>query len=158
MDGKGTEDFSTCAHHHTIFKRGVALAFIPSGTAKRNTMIKRDIITNFGSFTNHHTHAMIDKKTFANFCARMNLNTCGKSAKRGKQSSRAFVFFFPEFMGHTMHDQSMNPRVGGEDFQRIACSRITCKYSLNVFFKLFNHWNDPPLFFSMNHWLRPVRG
>ena len=44
--------------------------------AKGNTMIQGNIFANFCCFANHHTHAMIHKKAFANFGARMDFNTC----------------------------------------------------------------------------------
>jgi hypothetical protein len=51
---------------------------------------------------------MIDKKAFTNFCTGMNFNPCCKRLKEENKRAATFTFFFPEFMCHTMHDQSMN--------------------------------------------------
>ncbi len=42
-------------------------------------MVKSDIVTNFRSFTNNHTHTVVDKEAAANFSPGMDLNT-GKPA------------------------------------------------------------------------------
>src|SRR5690606_25739191 len=106
----------TGTHHHAIFQGGMTFAFIPGGTAQGHAVIKRNIITNFSSFTNYHAHAMVDKETATNFCTWVNFNTCGKTAKRRQQASRAFTLFLPKFMSNTMHNQCMYARISRESF------------------------------------------
>ncbi len=53
----------------------MALTLIPTGTTQSHTLIQGNIITHFGRFADNDAHTMINKKTTANFRARMNLNT-----------------------------------------------------------------------------------
>ena len=73
--------------HYTITDCGVPLTLIPAGTTERNTLIKRDIITNHRSFTDHNTHTVVDKEATTNGCSRVNFNA-GKPTGQGRDRAR----------------------------------------------------------------------
>ena len=51
-------------------------------------MVKRAVITNFSSFTNDNTHAMINKKSITNDSTRVNFNTCHKTCKMCRHTGK----------------------------------------------------------------------
>src|SRR5690349_2685488 len=71
-----TEDRGSRPNHHPITDRRMPLATYISGAAKRYALVKKDVITDFRSFANHHACSVIDKHAFADFRPGMNLDAC----------------------------------------------------------------------------------
>ena len=80
---KRPQHLGSRTNHHTVFQGRVALALAPAGATQGNAVIQGHVITDFCGFTDHHTHAVIDKETTANFGTGVNFNTGEPARKRG---------------------------------------------------------------------------
>ena len=57
-----------------MFQSGVALALVPARTPQGHTLIQGHVIPDFGGFTNHDTHPVINKETTPDLGPRVNFN------------------------------------------------------------------------------------
>ena len=82
-DRDAAENFCPRPDHHMIPQGGMALAALFTGAAERHALKQRDVVSDFGGFSDHHTHTMIDKKRGADLCTRMNLDSGQPSRELG---------------------------------------------------------------------------
>ena len=68
-------------HHHAVAQRRMPLAFLAARTAQRHVLVQQHVIADFGGFADHHTHAMVDKKTPANGGAGMDFDAGHKTGE-----------------------------------------------------------------------------
>jgi hypothetical protein len=74
-------------------------------------MIYQDIIGDFRSLPDHHTHAMVNKEASANLRAGVDFNTGQKTAQVGNQPSRPAPAATPEPMRQPMPQHGMQPGI-----------------------------------------------
>src|SRR5690554_4408878 len=142
-DGNGAEHLGTGTADNVITQRRVPLALVPACSPQRYAVIKGHVVANLGGFTNHDTHAVIDKKTSPDGCARMYLNTGQPARKIGDHPCRPFEILAPEPVGQTMEPDRMQPGVGRQHFKRIARRRVPMKYRAYVFTYPIKHLTCP---------------
>src|SRR5580658_4323391 len=81
------QNLRAATNHHVVEKRRMPLAALLAGPAERHTLVKRDIVTDHGSLTNHHAHAVIDEQTTADLRPGMDLDA-GEQARHLRQPAR----------------------------------------------------------------------
>src|SRR5579884_4109519 len=75
-----TEDLGTSADDDAVTNGGMPfLAAVEASAAERDTLIYRDVVTDFGRLADYDSHAMIDKQMLPNSRSRMNFNAGQKS-------------------------------------------------------------------------------
>src|SRR4249919_1773721 len=74
--GHRTKDRRAAEDRDRVLDRGVALDTLRRCTTERYTLVDRHIIADFGCLTDNDTHAVVNKKTPADFRTGMNLDAC----------------------------------------------------------------------------------
>src|SRR5436305_10375551 len=75
------EHRSSRADHDTIAQGWVPLAALVTSAADRNSLIKQDIIPDFGCLADYDSQTVVDEQPFADCGSRMNLNSCDETGK-----------------------------------------------------------------------------
>src|SRR5690606_6484232 len=81
---KRAQNFGPRPNDDTVMQRRMALSFIPTGTTQGDALIQSHVITDFGRFTNHHAHSVVNEKASPDARTRMNLDT-GQPATNRRQ-------------------------------------------------------------------------
>lgn len=93
-DLKGAEHLRTGTDHHVIAQRRMTFAAMFTGTAECHTLINSAVIAHLRRFTDDNGTAVIDENALADFCSRMNLNSC-QAARNLADRTGAKKCFFP---------------------------------------------------------------
>jgi hypothetical protein len=73
-DSERTEYFGSRADQHVVSDGWVPFADVLAGSAQGDALIDGAPVADFSSFPNHHAHAVVDEKAFANGGSRMNFD------------------------------------------------------------------------------------
>src|SRR5580704_7417904 len=80
------ENFRSVANHHVIFDRGMSLTVLLSSAAKSDSLIQSHVVADDRGLADHHTNAMIDEKSSANFGSGMDFDS-SKEARHLRKPS-----------------------------------------------------------------------
>jgi hypothetical protein len=111
----------------------VAFAFLLTGTTKRNTLVEKAIIANFGGLADHHTHPVIDEETASDPGSGMDLNSRQPPAELRYESRHDRDACPIEPVSKTMQQDRVKSGITEEDFQGALRSRIFVENRLNLF-------------------------
>ena len=117
----------------------MSLAFIPARPAERHPVIERAIVADFGGFSDHHAHTMVNEEAPADFRTGMNFNSCKPAGKCRKKTRQPFRIEVPKPVCQMMHENRVHSRVGGDDLEGTARSGIALEYTLNIFSDSLQH-------------------
>lgn len=135
---------------HVIAQRGMSFTLVFAGTAERDVVKKHAVSADDSRFANHHTHSVVDKKTWADPRARMNLQSRQKAIDLRKQARDKRDSQLPKQMDEPVKCNRMEPRIQQE--LNIPAGRIVSIGRLNVF-KYRRH--DLKLFSSFSIYSSP---
>ena len=96
-------------------------------------MVKRAVITNFGRFTNHYAHTVVDEKTTTDFGTGVDLDTGNPAGDSGNKFGQPFPVFAPQEMVDTMQLHRMDTGISSDNLKYVTRSRITFKNAVDVF-------------------------
>src|SRR3989304_2823289 len=102
-------------------------------------MIQRHVIVDLGSLADHHTHAMIDKKSPPDGRSRVDFNTSQPAPNMRQKTRQPFEIGSPQAMRHAMKNACVQTRVAGNDLKHTACRRIARKYAVYILFNGLEH-------------------
>ena len=142
-DSEGAKHLGAGTHHNPIFKGRMPLALVPAGSTQRHALIESDIIADLGCLADHDAHAVIDKETTTDLCARMNLDPGQPTAERRHQTPQPFPAHPPAGMRDTVQPDGMQAWIASQHLKGIARRRITMEYALNVFPHTLEHHSSP---------------
>src|SRR5690606_10919849 len=138
------QHFSAGPHHHTVFQCGVTLSLVPGGATQGNAVVQGAVVADFGGFTDHHAHTMVNKKTPADGGAGVNFET-GKPAADGRHPARQpYKASQPQPVRQPVMHNSMQTRVSGQHFKGIAGGRVALEYAGDVFTQVTDTQDDSP--------------
>jgi hypothetical protein len=112
----------------------------PADTTESHTMIEHHISTDLSSLSDHHAHAMIDKKSFPNPSSWVDLDTSEKSHNLRDQTSYEIEMTMVEWVSkNTMYEYRMES--GIEDSLESSCGRVMDIYGIPISLNMGNHIN-----------------
>src|SRR5258706_10984779 len=74
-NGNISQYLSARPDNDIISECGMTFPPFLTSSSQGHTLVERDIVTNDSGLADHHSHPMVDEKTFSNLSAWMNLNT-----------------------------------------------------------------------------------
>ncbi len=83
-----TEHLSPGTDHHIIAQSGMTLILGPGGTAQSDAMVEGTTVADLRGLTDHHTHAMINKKTATDAGAGVDFDAGEKPSDMGDQPAQ----------------------------------------------------------------------
>ncbi len=124
------------------------LALVPGGAAQRHALVQGAVVADFGSFANHHAHAVVDEDAPAQRGAGVDFNA-GETARQLRgEPSQPFEATAPKPVGQPMHQHSMKARVEGDHLPATAHSRIAFKNDVDLLANSVQHQE------SLSKWAR----
>src|SRR5262245_12077018 len=108
-------------------------------TTERDPLIDRHIIADFGCLTDNNTHAVVDKKTPADFGARMDLDARKKAAHVAHETRQGSELALPYPVCQPVQQDRMKSRISKRDFPHRPQRRVTLGNNLDIFFNILPH-------------------
>ena len=131
-NGDGAQHLGAGAHDHVVLECGVALARIPTGAAKGDLVVERDVLADLGRLADDHAHAVVDEETTADAGARVDLDAGQKAGELGVHPGQPGQTMVPQPMTDAMRPQGLQPRITGQHFPHIACCGVAVEDAPNV--------------------------
>ncbi len=94
-DAERTEDLRACADHHVVAEGRVALADVRAGTAERDALINRAVVSDLGGLSDHDARAVVDEQSFSDGRTGVDLDArqkFGDLADRARGQNEALSF------------------------------------------------------------------
>ena len=134
-NGNRPKDFCPSTEEYPIFNCRVSLPSLGTRSSQRYSLIERDVVANFCGFSDHNSHAMIDKDSSTNTSPRMNLDPSKKPRDMADDTRQRRPPALPQPVRKPMTHHGMKPWVCKDNFPGRPCRRITFKNRSDVFSK-----------------------
>ena len=109
------------------------------GAAERDTLVDRHIVADLGGFTDHHAHAVIDKKAPADFRAGMDLDAGKEAAKMAHEArQRSQAADCHSQCASRCNRMRVKARISKRDLPHRPQRRVALEDNLEIFFKRFH--------------------
>jgi hypothetical protein len=106
---------------------GMTLTRFFTRAAQGHSLINQAVVTNDRCFANYHTHAVVDKDTPTNLCARVNVDAREKAAEVGNEPGQEGNAAIVQRMGQTVSHQRMQAGITAQHLQPVACCWVALK-------------------------------
>ena len=126
------EHFRTRTDNHPITDGGVALHRLQRGTAERDTLVDRDVVTHNCGFTDHHTTAVVDEDAAADLRTRMDFDLRPVPGDLRQIAGEEVELPLVQRMRDAMCPQGVESRVQQHHLECAACSRIAIQDAAHI--------------------------
>lgn len=131
-DRNPAEDLRPRPDDHMAAERGMALAALLPRSTKRHALKQGDVVSDLSRFSDHHTHAVIDKKSLTDLGGRMDLDSRQPAGQLGNRAGQERHTMPLQPMCEPIGQQSVKSRISRNDFEPAGGGRIPVKNRLEV--------------------------
>ena len=110
----------------------MTLADVFSGAAQRDALIQGAVVADLGGFADHDTHSVIDKETFADGGARVDLDPGQPTRPLTDQPRGEIVTAQIQFVGDAVGQDGMHARIQEQHLHIATGGRIALPHGVNV--------------------------
>ena len=100
------------------------------------SLIYKAVVADFGGFADDNARTVVNEKSLADLCARVNFYSREKSCCLRDYSCGKIKLLFVKLVSHSVRENSVKSRVGENYLECASCGRVAPLYRFNFFVKL----------------------
>jgi len=132
-DSDVAENLGARSDHHIVAYGGMPLSALLAGSTQRHALVHDDVIADFGGFSDHHSHSVVDKTAPANMRSGMDFDASGGADKLRQNAGRQRKTSPMQLVSQPVQQDGMEARITKENLDGAFRGGIATEDGIDLF-------------------------